>query len=265
MCQDCPARPSFPLGINIQRKQQWRSSLLRERCMHSLPKSKVSTNSAKQFAPWWEITSRQNVWKNPKPKPKKTPLGLSESDKGLFPALIWKVEQGPAKSRDAFLLILAPWGGWCPTCASSTMGTALGATRPMPGGCCGYQHKPVHSAVETWGSARMSSELRPSSSGFRDGVRWRQLHSKQKAEGESRLLIQIQCSPLEMHGWCIPSILRGEKSHFSCLHPVQMCLGCNESREDMGVKSPSNTHTQRFRRNIFTHLMHVFTNCVGIS
>lgn len=46
---------------------------------------------------------------------------------------------------------------------------------------------------------------------------------------------KIQCSPLEMRGWCIPSILRGEKSPFSCLHPVQMCLGCNESSQNLGV------------------------------
>lgn len=53
-CQDCPSRPSFPLEISIQRKQQWLSGLLMERHMLSLPKSKMSTNFAEQFAPWWE-------------------------------------------------------------------------------------------------------------------------------------------------------------------------------------------------------------------
>lgn len=235
---------------------------------------------AKQFAPWWEITSCLN---SPPLKTNRTQTKAKQTKK---PQLFWSSaisninlqggtrgnSKGYASAKDAFLLMLASWWGRCPTHASSTMGIAL----KEPSG------KHYEDAVEIdvilcmlWKpkvvpAQRLSYKSnRPSFSRFSDGVIWWQLHLTWKAKVERQLLIPIQRSPLEMHGWWIPSILRQKGETKSLLWPVQMCSGCNESMENLGVEFPSTTCMQHacFRRNMFkcTYLTYVFTNWVEIS
>lgn len=206
----------------------------------------MSTNSAERFAPWWEITSWQDIWKNPKPKPKKTPSGFSESDKGLLPALICKVGQGPASCpfvQGCLFINFSTMRRLVPNLYYLHHGDSPGSHQANVGKMLWISTKP--SAFCHGNPRQCQNELRVTGPAPADSVMASDDDSSirnRKLRGKVSYSSKPSALPLEMHGWCIPSILRVEKSHFSCLHPV---LGCSESREDMGVKSPSNTRTHK--------------------
>ena len=169
-CQDCPARPCCPLEINIQRKQRWCFGVLRERNTHVLPKSKMNTRFAKQFALRWEITSCQVVWKKQN-KQKNTPPSLSESDQVLFPISMCKVGQGALQRLRLEGLASCFFVQGCIFINVGTMMRQVPSSRFLHDGDspgetprhllwrrCGYQ---CHSAraVETRGGASTSVEL----------------------------------------------------------------------------------------------------------
>lgn len=103
----------------------------------------MSTSVAKQFEPWWEITSWQDVWTKTKSKPKKTPSRSSECDKGLFPALFCKVGQGPSRCsfiQGCLFITVTSMKRLLPNLCCLHHRDSSGSHQAMLRRCCGSSH-----------------------------------------------------------------------------------------------------------------------------
>lgn len=195
MCQDWPAWPSFPLEINILRKQQWLSSLLREKTHH--PKARwVQTLLNSLYHDGKSQVDKMSE-KKPQPKSKKTPPCLSECDKEIFSALIWKMRQRPTSCsfvQGCLFINVSTMRRLLPNLCflqhglQGQQGLQVVQEQPWepPGQCwedaVDIEHNPVHSATETPGRARLSSDLQAQL----QQIQWRS---------------QMMTAPFEIESW----------------------------------------------------------------